>query len=144
MSELVLRSHLCEKVVRGLVELDNLARLGGDHVDIFLLLLLLFASKRLQSQSVTSVLCLFSTAAVKVQAHLNVEFAVSSFLDLKGGGFDGARGVGVGHVQFELDFFEPGGDFRAAVDGFDVDAPAFCVAFWDGVGLRGRVKVPCL
>lgn len=56
----------------------------------------------------TSVLCFFSAAAVEIQPHLDIEFSVPGFLDLEGRGFDGARGVGVGHVQFELDFFEPG------------------------------------
>lgn len=90
MSELIFRRHFREEVMRRLVELDNLARLGGDHIGIFLLLLLVFTPERLQSQPVTSVLGLFSTAAVKVQSQLNVEFTVSGLLDLKGWGFDGA------------------------------------------------------
>lgn len=44
-------------------------------------------------------------------------------------------------MQFELDFFEPGRQVGPVVEGFDVDTPAFCVAFGDvaGVVLGGEV-----
>lgn len=93
----------------------------------------------------TSILCFFSAAAVKVESHFDIEFSVACFLDLEGRSFDCAGRVGVGHVQFELDFFEPGVEGGTAVEGFYVDAPAFCVAFWDwSGGCCGGVEVPGL
>lgn len=72
----------------------------------------------------------------EIQPDLHPKLSIARFGDFEwSGGFDGAAGVGVGVVQLELDFFQPGRDVRAVGERADVDFPAFGVAFggvWEG------------